>query len=544
MPRDIQPRLSWQPRFSLVLVARLAVLAAFTLLALVAPPATEAERKKVVNIAAKEPDTLDPHSSTIGQSQAISRFLYRGLTRFAIKDGRVTTAEVEPDLAESWTISPDGTLWTFRLRRGVQFHKGFGELTAEDVKFSFERQIRRAPGTRFGVNLEVIKAIEVVDPYTLQITLKAFDPVFPLRMAGYQQGYIVSKKAVEKHGEQFKWNPIGTGPFYFDRHSPREKVVLKAFDRFHGGRAQIDEVHWFDVPEDATKLIGLEKGTFDLVYPEAVTADFEAQVRKMGAVMDRRGPGSQERFYINMTKPPFDDIRVRRAFMHAIDRKAIKETMYPGRLGRLAVSPVPAGYFGHVPVELPEYNPDLAKKLLAEAGYANGFTIKNYFISKAFFFPKVATLAQEQLRKVGIMVELQVVDHATYHENIRKNLDPFVLYGGTRLPDADPWLSLFFHSSEIPDPATGNKGSNFAHYRGIDDLLAQGRQERDPKKRAAIYHEAQRRIVRDAVCLPISEVPGEWARNPKRVSTPFDPEYGEDSLHFSYNYPELLKLLN
>jgi peptide/nickel transport system substrate-binding protein len=221
MPRDIQPR------FSLVLVAGLAVLTTFTLLVLVASPA-EAQRKKVVNIAAKEPDTLDPaleyHRPVAGDLS----IPVRGLTRFAIKDGKVTTAEVEPDLAESWTISPDGTLWTFRLRRGVQFHKGFGELTAEDVKFSFERQIRRAPGTRFGVNLEVIKAIEVVDPYTVQITLKAFDPVFPLRMAGYQQGYIVSKKAVEKHGEQFKWNPVGTGPFYFDRHSPRERVVLKA----------------------------------------------------------------------------------------------------------------------------------------------------------------------------------------------------------------------------------------------------------------------------------------------------------------------------
>jgi peptide/nickel transport system substrate-binding protein len=522
----------------------LAILAAVVVSAMVASPPAEAQKKKILNIAAKEPDTLDPHSSTIGQSQAISRFIYRGLTRFAIKDGKVTTAEVEPDLAESWTVSPDGTLWTFKLRRGVQFHKDFGELTAEDVKYSFERQIKRAPGTRFGVNLEMIKAMEVIDPYTVQISLKAYDPVFPIRMAGYQQGYIVSKKAVEKYGEQFKWNPIGTGPFYFDRHSPRDKIVLKAFDRFHRGRPPIDEVHWYDVPEDATKLIGLEKGTFDAIYPETVTADFEAQVRKMGAVMDRRGPGSQERFYIDMTKPPFDDIRVRRAFMHAIDRKAIKDTLYPGNLGRLATSPVPQGYFGHVAVELPEYNPELAKKLLAEAGHPTGFTVKNYFISKSFSFPKVMTLAQEQLRKVGIVVEMQIVEHATYHENIRKNLNPFVLYGGIRLPDADPWLSLFFHSSEIPDPATGNKGSNFAHYRAIDDLLAQGRQERDPKKRAAIYHEAQRRIVRDAVCLPLSEVPVAWARNPKRVSTPFDPEYGEDSLHFSYNYPELLKVLN
>ena len=98
-------------------------------------------------------------------------------------------------------------------------------------------------------------------------------------------------------------------------------MILKAFDKYYFGRPQIDEVHWFDVPEDATKLIGLEKGTFDILYPEAVTADLEAQVLKMGAVLDKRGPGSQERYYINYTKPPFDDIRVRQAFMHAIDRQ-------------------------------------------------------------------------------------------------------------------------------------------------------------------------------------------------------------------------------
>jgi peptide/nickel transport system substrate-binding protein len=531
-------------RFAPRSVTVLALLLLVGLGVLAGPPAALADKKKVLTIAAKEPDTLDPHTSTLGQSQAITRFLYRGLTRFAIKDGRVTTAEVEPDLAESWTLSPDGTVWTFKLRKGVQFHKGFGEMTAEDVKFSFERQINRTPGTRYGVNLEVIKSIEVVDPYTVQIVLKAFDAIFLLRMVGYQQGYIVSKKAVEKLGEQFKWNPVGTGPFYFERHTPRERVVLRAFDRFYGGRPSIDEVHWFDVPEDATKLIGLEKGTFDLLYPEAVTADFADQVKKMGAIIDRRGPGGQERFYIDMTKPPFDDIRVRRAFMHAIDRKAIKETMYPGDLARVASSCVPPGYFGHVPMTFPEYNPEKARKLLAEAGHPSGFTIKNYFISKSFFYPKVLTLAQEQLRKVGIIVELQVVEHATFHENIRKNLDPFVLYGGTRITDADPWLSLFFDSKEIPDPATGNKGSNFAHYRGMDDLLAAGRNERDQKKRAAVYAEAQKRLERDLVCLPISDVPNQWARNPKRVSAPFDPDYGEFSLHYGYNYPELLKVLN
>jgi peptide/nickel transport system substrate-binding protein len=396
------------------------------------PVPASAARKKVLNFAAKEPEHLDPHASVLGQNQAIVRFIYRGLTRFAIIDGKVTTAEVEPDLAESWTVSDDGLVWTFKLRKGVKFHHDFGEFTAEDVKFSFERQIKRTKGMLFANNLAPIKEITVVDPYTVQITLKQYDPVFPLRMVGYQQGYIISKKAVEKYGEQFGWNAVGTGPFYFDKHLPREKIILKANKDYYFGRPQIDEVHWFDVPEDATKLIGLEKGTFDVLYPESVTADVQAQVLGMGAVLDKRGPGSQERFYINYTKPPFDDIRVRQAFMHAIDRQAIKDTLYPGALAKLAPSPLPPGYFGHMPVEMPEYNPDKAKKLLAEAGYPDGFTIKDYFISKSFFYPKVMTLVQEQLKKVGINVELQLVEHPTYHENIRKNLNPFVLYGGTR----------------------------------------------------------------------------------------------------------------
>jgi peptide/nickel transport system substrate-binding protein len=160
------------------------------------PAPAEAAKKRILNFAAKEPETLDPHTSVLGQVQASVRFLYRGLTRFAIKDGKVITTEVEPDLAESWTTSDEGTVWTFKLRKGVQFHKGFGEMTAEDVKFSFERQIKRTKGMLFAQNLEVIQEITVVDPYTVQITLKAYDPVFLLRMVGYQHGGDVSEVLV------------------------------------------------------------------------------------------------------------------------------------------------------------------------------------------------------------------------------------------------------------------------------------------------------------------------------------------------------------
>lgn len=524
---------------------RLGVVVLVVFVAVILQPAqANAARKKVLKIGHKEPETLDPHTSILGQTQSSVRLLYRGLAKFAMQDGKVTTAAVEPDLAESWTVSDDGIIWTFKLRQGVQFHKDFGEMTAEDVKFSFDRQLKRMKGMRFAKNLDVIKEITVLDPYTVQINLKQYDPVFPLRMVGYQQGYIVSKKAVETYGDEFGWNPVGTGPFYFHKHIPREKVVYKAFKDYHLGRPDIDELQWFDVPEDATKLIGLEKGTFDIIVPNVTNADVEEQVNEMGAILDKRGPGGQWRFYFNATKAPFQDIRVRQAFMHGIDRNAIKETLYPGGLGKLASSCLPPGYFGHKAVEIPEYNHDLAKELLAEAGYADGLTIKNYFISKSFAYPKIMVLVQEQLKKIGVEVQLQLVEHPTYHKNIRDNLNPFVLYGGTRLTDADVMLSLFFHSDEAPDPKTGNKGTNFAHYNGIDELLEQGRETRDQAKRAQLYHNAQERIRRDAVCLPLVDVPSSSARNPTRVSTPFSAEYGEFALHYFYNFPEMLKILN
>ena len=521
----------------------LAFMAVFAMLATISPTPAEAQ-KKILNIAHKEPETLDPHTSILGQTQSSVRFMYRGLAKFAIKDGKVTTAEVEPDLAEKWDISDDGLVWTFYIRKGVQFHRKFGELTADDVKYSFERQINREKGMRFAKNLDVVKEIKVLDPYKVEITLKQYDPVFPLRMAGYQQGYIVSKKAAEKFGEDFSWNPIGTGPFYFHKHMPREKVIFRAHKQYWEGRPQIDEVHWYDVPEDATKLIGLEKGTFDIIVPNLPTGDVVEQVANMGAVLDRRGPGGQQRFYFNYTKPPFDDIRVRQAFMHAINRQAIIDTLYPGPLGELASSPLPPGYFGHQPQELPAYDPDLAKKLLADAGFANGLTIPNYFITKSYAYPKIMVLVQEQLKQVGIDVQIQMVEHPTYHQNIRKNLNPFVLYGGTRLTDGDVMLSLFFHSDEAPDPATGNKGTNFAHYKGIDALLEKGRQTKDQAAREQIYFEAQKQILADAICLPIVDAPHITARNPKRVSTPFDPNFGEFALHYFYNYPEKLQIID
>ncbi len=530
--------------YGVVLMAAWIVLAA-------APPAL-AQGPDVLRVGYAEPDTLDPHLAVIYQSQGIVRFLYRGLTRFAIRDGRVTTSEVDPDLAESW-IEPDGDdlTWVFRLRRGVLFHKGFGEMTAEDVKFSFERQMHDPQRMAYAKNLDVISSIEVVNNRTLWITLNHPDPIFLLRLAGYQQGYIVSKKAVQQFNEQFAWNPVGTGPFYFEQRIKNEKIILKAHHAYRNpyrsdeesssAYPNISEVHWFDVRDDATKLLGLKYGGFDIIYPNVITNTVLKSLKQDGVVLDKRGPGTQWHLFFNTAQQPFDNIDTRRAVMSAIDRKAIIEAVVLENLSTLATSPLPSGHFGHIPVEIPTYDPERAKAFLSRSGHTP-LSLPPQYISESFEYSQMMVLMQKQLEAVGINMPLRPVPHAAYTDGISDDRNAIVLVGFTRITDGDVVLGLFYHSSQRPNPRVGKKGMNFSHYEGIDDLLADARRATNDDDRAKLFHEAQKRLMRDAVVLPIAVVPDMSLRNSKRVRSPFPPELGEFALHYFYNYPELFEL--
>ena len=443
------------------------------------PPRPRRRRRISWNIAAKEPDTLDPHTSVPSdRTQAMMQLHVPGARRgCAIKDGKVTTAEVEPDLAESWTLSPDGTVWTVQAQEGRAVPQGLRRADGRGR----EVQLRAAdesgtPGTRFGVNLEVIKSIEVeTDP--AHGADSAQGPSTRSSSCAWwatSRGYIVSKKAVEKFGDQYKWNPVRTGPFYFERHAPRERVVLKAFDKYQGGRPQIDEVHWFDVPEDATKLIGLEKVLFDLLYPEAVTADFADQVKKMGARHRPAGPGRSGAFLHQ-----HDEAALRRhprpEGVHARHRQEGHQgdhvSRRPGAGWRTAVCLPATSAISRW--SSPSTIPELAKKLLAEAGHPNGFTIKNYFISKSPLNPQGAHprpgTAQEGRDHRGATGR-RARDLPREHQEEPGSLRALRWHAHHRCrPQAVPVLR---QRKEIPYLApTGNKGTNFAHYRAIDDLL-------------------------------------------------------------------------
>ncbi|MBC7078611.1 MAG: ABC transporter substrate-binding protein [Synergistales bacterium] len=179
-------------------------------------------------------ENVDPAYITAVSDQYIATNVYSGLVRY--KPG---TGEIEPDLAEDWDISPDGLVYTFHLRRGVKWHKGMGELTSEDVKYSFERILDPATKSLNKLYLEQVADIKTPDKYTVQIKLK--EPYAPF-LAGlaYRAGWIVNKKGVEAGGKEYGRQPVGTGPFVFSSYQPGVEVVLAANPDYFGGKPKVD----------------------------------------------------------------------------------------------------------------------------------------------------------------------------------------------------------------------------------------------------------------------------------------------------------------
>ncbi|MBO8141923.1 MAG: polyamine ABC transporter substrate-binding protein [Firmicutes bacterium] len=457
--------------------------------------------------------TLDPHFATNFGEYPIVKAMFNGLVD--LPPGTVDLERIEPDLAESWSVSDDGRIWTFHLRRGVQFHHGYGELTSEDVVFSFQRVADPEVGSPWRSEVSNIKEVRAVDRYTVEIELHAPDPFALLRLVGYHSGFIVSKKAVEELGDQHRFRPIGTGPFAIAEYNPRRSVVLVANDEYFKGKPKLAGIEFLFMPDTATRELALRRQEVD-------TADGDSEqiwvdrMRSQGIVVDMVGPGNGYFVQFNMTKPPFDNLKVRQALAYAVNRDEIVQYLGPA-LARPLKSPVPAGYFGHTTdgIETYEYDPERAKQLLAEAGYPNGFEFEIY-ISEATSYLPFAQILQEHWRRIGVTMRLNVIDHASYHARIREDANSVIFYNATRLPIADVYLSQFYHSDAIVGKPTAI--TNFSHLGdvvdNIDDLIEEARFEMNPERQKELYAEAQRRIMAVAAAMPYAQRYSATARQP------------------------------
>jgi peptide/nickel transport system substrate-binding protein len=487
------------------MLVRAALLA--SALAFATPVLAQPKTALNVGIAAQDIGQLDPHFAVSTIDRIIAAWMFNGLVRFP--PGSIDPAKLEPDLAEKWESSADGRTWTFHLRHGVQFHGGFGELTADDVVFSLKKA-GDAKTSAFSSELRPFQTIEAVDPYTVRLVLKDNVPSVLGILTNYAQGFIVSKKAVEQRGDDFKRNPIGTGPFAFASVTPSQSLELVAHDGYFRGAPKIRKISYRFISSDASRDLAFQNGELDLNYGRADQAWVNRTKGLPHTTVDVFEPAEEGELHLNMTVKPLDDIRVRQAIAYAINRPEL--VRWRGAdVSREAQSVVPRGYLGFTADNgLVGNNVEKAKALLKEAGYPNGVTIKMVQSQ----LPEMLTAAQvfqAQLKRAGINLDLQVVEHATYHQQIRQDLSPIVYYSAARFPVADVYLTQFFHSRSIVKTPTAV--TNFSHCDVADTDIDRARGETDKAKQIALWAEAQKKIVAAVCAVPMFETLLVFARH-------------------------------
>ena len=474
------------PCLRAILIASLVVmLAAFG-----APPGEAAEGQMTWGVhISLAPTWFDPAETQSTISQYISLY--------ALHDAMVRPAAgqaMAPSLAEAWTVSPDGLAYDFVLRKGVRFHNG-EPLTAEDVKFSFERYRGIAQKTL----KERVAAVEILDPLRVRIRLKQPWPDF---MTFYSittgAGWIVPKKYVEKVGDEgFKKAPVGAGPYKFVSFNPGVELVMEAFEQYWRKVPNVKRLVFKVVTDDTTRLAMLKRGEADVVYSTRGELGEEVQRTpglKLAAIVP---PASQWVVFTEQWNPksPWADRRVRLAANLAFDRKAINQAETLGK-SRLTGSMIPQEFEFAWKVEPHPFDPAKAKQLLAEAGYPNGFEGGEFFSDAAY--TSVAEAIANYWTKVGINVQLRPLERASFFAQYReKKLRGVVYSGSAAFGNAATRMEAFVHSNGI---------YAYGGYPDIDGLFSEQAAELDKKKREAILVKIQQLIHEKVMYAPIWEL--------------------------------------
>ncbi len=459
-----------------------------------------------VGIAASDAGRLDPHLSATTIDKAVFGWMFNGLVRFA--PGTASPDTIEPDLAESWNSTDDGLEWTFNLRKGVQCHHDYGELTSADVVYSFARAANPNRSS-FSSTFAVFDKVEAPDPYTVKITLKNPVPSLLGLITNYHGGNVICKKAAEEMGEDFQKRPIGTGPFMFGEYQAQQYLKLIANPKYFRGAPKLDGIMYRYIPSDSARDLAFQAGELDMLYGGQGQIWVERMKKLEGTTVHVMEPAEMSVMSMNITSKPLDDIRVRKAIAMAVDREEFMD--FKGRdVTRIAKSVVPQGYLGHADLSalMPKYDVAGAKELLAEAGYPDGVTIKAIHTSLPGMLATMEVF-QAQLRRAGITLDLEVVEHATFHGQIRKDLSQVVHYSAARFPVADTYLTQFFHSRSTV--ATPTAVTNFSHCSAGDAEIDAARVEHDMAKQKALWRTAQEKIMKDSCAIPIYENLQIWA---------------------------------
>lgn len=447
-----------------------------------APVGAQLPRDRLAFALSGGPDTLDPHGTAATLAFMVMKSLYDTLIE-PDDEGKLV-----PALAESWTVSPDGLTWTFKLRSGVRFHHG-KTLDAGDVKATLERILD--PATRSPRRLQIgpIRSVEPVDAQTVRIVLtERFAPLLAALAEGW--GAILPADLITRKHD-FGTRPVGTGPFTLAELQRDSFVRLQRFDGYWiRGQPRLREVLIRFVPERAVKVAGLLSGEFDVV--DAVDPDDLPRVRANPDVRIITQVTSLVNVVaINNSRGPLRDVRVRRALWHALDRRQVLRTAYgPESVPSAVFMDVTSPFWVDVGDPYP-FDLDRARRLLSEAGYGSGLTLDLALPQPFPAHIEAGQLVQAMLARVGITARTRVVEFGFWLSRI---------FGGGEYD-----LTIIGHTGKL-DPegrltGWGDPARNYIKYENqkVADLIHAGRITASPELRRRIYAEALKMMTEDAM---------------------------------------------
>ncbi len=463
-----------------------------------------AAAQEVTIALAGEPTTLDPQKATDRLTSIITTNIFDSLT-FRDKD-----MKIQPGLATSFKRLNDRT-WQFQLREGVKFHNG-EPFDASVVKFSIERILNPETKSPMISYVNTIEKVEIVNPMTVNITTKAPDPLLLYRVAELHGQMMPPKYLKEKGDVEFAKLPVGTGPYKVERFAKNDRLVLVANEQYWRGAPKIKRITIRPVNEDATRMAMALSGEADLVtnVPPVQVASLKGSGRL--SIVSVPTP---RLFYvvIDTSKPPFTDKRVRQALNYAVDVPTIIQKVFMG-YGKRVATYVGMQSFGYDPAVQPfPYDPERAKKLLAEAGYPNGFAVT--FDSYTGGLADPSTLSEAvagYLEKVGIKVSLNVQEFGVFAKRrLANNTNPLYMYSfGDMWLDADLPLKYMMQGK-------------LGHYYVNDPLKAKIEEAGrifDEAKRRAIYYEVQMTLKEEAPKIFLLQYEAIFAVGPRVKYTP------------------------
>ncbi|WGF88570.1 ABC transporter substrate-binding protein [Marinivivus vitaminiproducens] len=470
-----------------------------------------------IGIAAGGPRHSDPNLTTQGSDNWATEQMYEQLVRPDDGAFAVTPDEFRPTLATSWTQSEDAKTWSFTLREGVQFHKGYGEMTSEDVVYSYERAI--TSGTNRTI-LSNIASVTADGPYKVTLQLKSPDALFLGTSVFNNNTSIVSKKAALEMGEAFATDAVGTGPYELVRFDTESGTTLKRHEGYWGEKAKVANVECLYIADTTARTLALLSGNIDMMEAVRAPGWVDSMLQRDPTLkIDMTVPGSFNTLHVNLTREPFNDLRVRQALMHAIDRPAVARALAPmgGVLAGLQPDFFPAGFKTEdLPAELQyPYDPERSKALLEDAGFPDGISFVA-LCSQREDYASTMLIVQELLRPAGFNMDLRIGDHTAYHADNRSDKNTLAMHSSSYPPiPTQLYFQQLSSRSEVKSDGTG--GGNYSHYGvampGIDGLLDQALQSTSFEDYERICREIELQVLRDLPLIGLSTLSFTVARN-------------------------------